>query len=111
MNIIKKSPDSYGIYKVGPTCHRIVKNLKNYTGAQEAIGDLMKLLDGEITERDLLGDNYEQEVAAGKLGNRINVLEAALEGIRDNLVQVIGDNDRLEKAARETIKRISDLVE
>ena len=54
--VIRRDPDkSYGIYKISPKCHLIVKNLKEYTDEQEAISDLTKLLIGEISERDLIG--------------------------------------------------------
>lgn len=56
-NIVRRDANkSYGIYKIGPGCHRIVKNLKDYSDEKEAIGDLMKLLDGEITEQELLSE-------------------------------------------------------
>lgn len=87
-NIVRRdSNKSYGIYKVGPKCHRIVKNLKDYSDEQEAIGDLMKLPDGEITERDLIGGSFEYDVEAGKLGNRVLVLESIVDNIRNSLVQ------------------------
>lgn len=111
-NIVRRDANkSYGIYKIGLGCHRIVKNLKDYSDEKEAINDLMKLLDGEIKESDLIGGSFEQETEAGKLGNRILVLEAALDGIRCNLVQAIGDSDKLEKAAREAVKRINELLD
>ncbi len=111
MNIIKKSPDKYGLQKVGKNCHRIVKILKEYNDEQPAIDDLTKLMVGEIVEQDLTGSSPVQEAEAGNLGNRINVLEAALECIRDGLIQSMGDPDRMEKAAREAVKKINDLVE
>lgn len=101
---------SYGIYKIGPKCHRIVKNLKDYSDEQEVIGDLIKLLDGEIKERDLIGSNFEQDVEAGKINNRILCLEAAMRAIKASLLQAMGDGDRLEKAAREAVKRINELL-
>jgi hypothetical protein len=111
-NIARRDANkSYGMYKIGPKCHRVVKNLKDYSEEQEAINDLMKLLDGEITEQDLIGSSFEQDVEAGKMGNRILVLEAALNNIRSSLIQAIGDSDNLEKTARETIKWINELVE
>ena len=111
MNIIKKSPDKYGLYKVGKNCHRIVKNLKDYSDEQEAISDLVKLLDGEIKEQDLTGGSFEQEAEAGKQGNRILCLEAALEGIRDSLIDsLILTSEDVEKAAREAIKRINEVL-
>lgn len=109
--VCKDTNKSYGIYKIGPKCHRIVKNLKDYSDDQEAISILMKLLDGKITEKDLLGDSHEQDVAAGKLSNKINILEATLESIREDLLQSLDDNDKLDKAAREVLKRVNDLVE
>lgn len=110
-NIVRRDANkSYGIYKIGPGCHRIVKNLKDYSNEQEAISDLMKLLDGEITERDLIGSSFDQEVGAGKLGNQILVLEAALENIRNSLVQAIVYGDRPEKAAKEAVKRINEVL-
>lgn len=111
MNIIRKSPDCrYGLQKVGKNCHRIVKIIKDYDNEQPAIDDLTKLMVGETTEQDLTGRNSVQDAEAGKLGNRINVLEAALEGIRDGLIQSMGDNDRMEGAAREIIKQINGLI-
>lgn len=113
MKIVHKDKSkNYGIYKVGPGCHRIVKNLKDYSDEKEAIGDLVKLLDGEISEQDLTGSSYEQDMAAGVASNRINVIEAALEGIRDSLVDslvLIGEDARQE--VKKTIKKINDLVE
>lgn len=110
MNIIRKSPDKYGLQKVGKKCHRIVKILKDYEDEQQAIDDLTKLMVGDITEQDLTGSSPVQDAETGKLGNRINVLEAALEGIRDELLNSIG-HYRLEKAAREAVERIAELVE
>lgn len=111
-NIVRRDENkSYGIYKIGPGCHRIVKNLKDYSDEKEAIGDLMKLLDGEITEQELIASSFEQDVEAGKLGCRINILETALDSIRNSLVQAIGDSDKLEKVAREAVKRINELLD
>ncbi len=110
MKIIRKNSCKYGIQKIGKKCHRIVKILKEYEYEQEAISDLMKLLDGEITERNLTGSSFEQEAEAGKLGCRINCLEAVLEGIRNDLVQAICDSDKLEKAAREIVKQINEIL-
>lgn len=111
-NIVRRDANkSYGIYKIGPGCHRIVKNLKDYSDEKEAIGDLMKLLDGEITERDLIGSSFEQDVEAGRFGCRINCLEATLRNIRNSLVHAIGDNDKLERATREAVKRINKVLD
>jgi hypothetical protein len=55
LNIIKKSPDKYGLQKVGKNCHRIVKVLKEYENEQDAVKDMTKLLTGEITEQELEG--------------------------------------------------------
>ena len=110
MNIIRKSPDKYGLQKVGKKCHRIVKILKEYEDEQQAIDDLTKLMVGEMMEQELVGGNTEQDAEAGKLGNRINVLEAALEGIHDELLNAIG-HYQLERVAREAVKRIDELVE
>lgn len=110
MNIVRKSPDKYTILKDAEHHFSLVKILKGYDNDKSAIGDLTRLTVGEITERDLLGGDYEQDVAAGKLGNRINVLEAAMEGIRDSLTEAIGGS-RLEEAAREAVKRISELID
>jgi len=111
MNIIRKSPDKYGLQKVGKKCHRIVKILREYDNEQQAVNDLTRLMVGEITEQELVGGSFEQDKETGKLGNRINVLEAALECIRKSLVHSIGDIDRLEKADREAVKKINDLVD
>ena len=54
MDIIKRSPDKYGLYKVGKKCHRIVKILREYENDKEAIDDLTKLMVGEITEEELV---------------------------------------------------------
>lgn len=111
-NIVRRDANkSYGISKVGSKCHRIIKNLKDYTDEREAISDLIKLLDGEITERDLIGSNFEQDVEAGKLGNRILVLEATLANIRNSLVQAIDDSNKLENATREAVKRINEILD
>ncbi|NJD02696.1 MAG: hypothetical protein FIA99_08920 [Ruminiclostridium sp.] len=108
LEIIHKSPDKYGLQMAGKNCHRIVKILREYEDEKEAVNDVTRLLVGEITERELTAST--EQVDDGRLGNRINVLEAALEGIRDNFIQAMGDNDRLEKVAREAVKRINDLV-
>jgi len=112
MNIIRKSPDKYGLQMVGKKCHRIVKILKEYENEQQAVNDLTRLLVGETTEKDLTGSSFEQDVEVGKLGNRINVLEAALVDIRDSLIDslVLSAGD-VEKAAREAVKKINDLVD
>ena len=108
--VIRRDPDkSYGIYKISSSCHLLVKNLKEYTNENEAINDLTKLLDGEISERDLMGSNYQQDVETGKLGNRIFVLEAALKAIRSELLESIGDCDKTDKAARNAVKIINEL--
>lgn len=111
MNIIRKSPDKYGLMKVGKNCHRIVKVLKEYDNEQQAVNELTRLMVGEITEQELVGGNGISDIEAGKLSNRILCLEAALEGIRNGLIQAMGDGDKLEKATREAVKRINDLVE
>ncbi len=54
MDIIRKSPDKYGIQKVGKNKHRIVKILAEYDDEQEALQSLTKLLSGEISEQDLV---------------------------------------------------------
>jgi hypothetical protein len=55
MKIVNKSPDKYGLQKVGKNCHRIVKVLKEYENEQDAVKDMTKLLTGEITEHELEG--------------------------------------------------------
>ena len=70
----------------------------------------MKLLDGEITEQDLIGSSFEQDTQTGKLGNRILVLEATLDNISNSFVQTIGYGDKLEKATREAVKRINEVL-
>jgi hypothetical protein len=59
MKIVKKSPDKYGLQKVGKNCHRIVKVLKEYESEQEAVKDMTKLLTGEITEQELVEGEEE----------------------------------------------------
>jgi hypothetical protein len=44
----------YGIYKLGGGYYRLCKALKDYNNEKEAIDDLIKLLNREITEEDLL---------------------------------------------------------
>jgi len=106
MNIIRKSPDKYGLQRVGKHCHRIVKILREYEDEQDAITDVTKLMTGDMTEQDLTG---AEVVDAGKLGNRINCLEAALESIRDSLIQAMG-SEQLEKVVREAAKRINEIL-
>jgi hypothetical protein len=53
MDIVRKSPDKYGLQKDGKS-HRIIKVLKEYENEQDAIKDLTRLLSGEISEYDLL---------------------------------------------------------
>jgi hypothetical protein len=59
MNIVHKSPDKYGLQKVGKNCHRIVKVLKEYENQAEAERDITKLLTGEITEQELVEGEEE----------------------------------------------------
>lgn len=59
MDIINKSPDKYGLQKVGKKCHRIVKILREYKDEQQAVNDLTKLLTGEITEDELVEGKKE----------------------------------------------------
>lgn len=59
MNIIRKSPDRYGLQKVGKKCHRIVNILREYEDEQQAINDLTKLMVGEITEQELVEGRKE----------------------------------------------------
>lgn len=110
MKIIKEGKDKYALVRATPKYNAIVRILKKYDEDKQAVDDMTKLLVGEITERDLIGSSFEQETEAGKLGNRILVLEAALEGIRNSLVEAIGDNDRLDKAVRKTVKHINELL-
>lgn len=110
MKIIKEGKDKYALVRVTPKYNAIVRILKKYDEDKQAVDDMTKLLVGEITERDLIGSSFEQDTEAGKLGNRIFVLEAALDNIRSSLVQAIGDGDKLEKAAREVVKRISEIL-
>ena len=111
MEIIRKCPDKHTVFKNSENHFSLVRVLKDYGSDKAALEDLTRIAIGEITERDLTGGSYEQEVEDGKPGNRINVLEAALEGIRDKLFQAMGDSELLEKAAREAVKRINELVE
>lgn len=55
MNIIRKSPEKYGLMKVGNNCVRIVRLLKEYDNIKEASDDLARLMVGEITEEQLGG--------------------------------------------------------
>lgn len=110
MNIIRKSPDKYTVHKNCEHSFSLVRVLKDYDSDKAALENLTRLAVGEITEQDLTGSEVLPEAEAGKLSNRINCLEAALEGIRNNLVQAMGDNDRLEKVVREAVKKINDLV-
>lgn len=54
MEIIRKSPDKYGIQKVGKNKHRIVKILVEYENEEEALNDLTRLMTGDITEQELM---------------------------------------------------------
>lgn len=110
MKIIREGKDKYALVRVTPRYNVIVRILKKYDEDKQAVDDMTKLLVGKITEQDLIGSSFEQDVEAGKLGNRILVLETALDGIRCNLVQAIGDGDKLEKAAREAVKRINEIL-
>jgi hypothetical protein len=58
MDIIRKSPDKYGLQKVCKS-HRIIKVLKEYENEQEAVKDLTLLLTGEVTENELTHENLE----------------------------------------------------
>ena len=60
MKILKKSPDIYGIQKVGKNFHRIVKVLKEYDNEQDAVRDMTKLLTGQITEQELVEGQKEE---------------------------------------------------
>ncbi len=60
MDIIRKSPDKYGLQKVGKKCHRIVKILREYEDEKEAINDLTRLMIGEITEQELVEGGKEE---------------------------------------------------
>lgn len=55
MDIVRKSPDVYGLQKEGKV-HRIVKILKEYENEQDAVKDLTRLLTGEITEKELISE-------------------------------------------------------
>jgi len=106
---IRKDPNiSYGLYKIGPECHRIIKNLKDYADEKEAMSDLTKLVLGEISESDLIGSDFSQSIEVGKLSNRILCLESVLKNIRRNLIDAMGDSELLEKAVRETLKQIDE---
>lgn len=59
MDIIRKSPDKYGLMKVGKNRHRIVKILREYENEQDAINDLTKLMAGEISEQELIKEGGE----------------------------------------------------
>ena len=111
MKIIKEGKDKYALVRVTPKYNAIVRILKRYEKDKQAVDDMTKLLVGEITERDLIGGSFEQDVEAGKLSNRILVLEAVLNGIRNGLIQAIGDSDKLEKATREAVRRINEVLD
>jgi len=55
MDIVRKSPDVYGLQKEGKV-HRIVKILKEYEKEQDAVKDMTRLLTGEITENELISE-------------------------------------------------------
>ncbi len=113
MNIIRQQKEKYMMVNINGK-HRLVKILKESDNSKDIANATTDLLLDNITEKDLLkeymGDSYRDEVEAGKEGNRINVLEAALECIRADLLQVIGDYESLDKAARDVVKRINELV-
>lgn len=55
MKIIRKNPEKYGLQKVGAK-HQLIKVLKEYDNEQDAVRDMTKLLTGEITEQELIGE-------------------------------------------------------
>jgi cell fate (sporulation/competence/biofilm development) regulator YmcA (YheA/YmcA/DUF963 family) len=61
MNIIRKSPDKYGLQKVSKKCHRIVKLIREYDDEQQAINDLTRLMTGEITEQELVDGGKDRK--------------------------------------------------
>lgn len=52
VNVLRKSPDKYGIQKIGNR-YRVVKILAEYGNEQQAINDLTQLLTGEATEQEI----------------------------------------------------------
>jgi hypothetical protein len=57
MDIVRKSPDKYGLQKIGKNRHCIVKVLKEYENEKDAAKDLTRLLTGEISENELTNEN------------------------------------------------------
>lgn len=53
MNVIKKSPEVYGLQKEGKV-HKLVKILREYDDEHDAVKDLTRLLTGEINEDELM---------------------------------------------------------
>jgi hypothetical protein len=111
MDINRKSPEKYTVHKNGEHSFSLARILKDYNSDTAALEDLTKLAVGEITEKDLSGNTAVSDIEAGKLQNRINVLETAFECIRGRLIQAMGDSDRLEHTVKETIEHINTLVE
>jgi hypothetical protein len=114
MNIIKNGKEKYMLVNIEGKKHRLVKILKESDYGKDNVAALTDLMMGDITEKDLLkeylGDSYMEDVESGKQGNRINVLEAGLECIRAELLQVIGNTESLDRAARNVVKRINELI-
>lgn len=109
MNIINKKSEKYTIQKVGDHTFNLVKILKTYENHKDAIAGLTDMAIGEITEKDLTGSTFEQDIDSGKSNNRILVLEAALRSIRSRLENVQGEQLQ-EEAIKEVINRIDSLV-
>jgi hypothetical protein len=57
MDIIRRSPEKYGLQKVGKNRHRIVKVIKEYENEKDAAKDLARLLTGETSENELMHEN------------------------------------------------------
>lgn len=61
MDIVSKRAASYGIYKVGNK-HRVVRNIKDFDTPKEANIAALKLARGDITEEDVLGEDYKTDI-------------------------------------------------
>ncbi|HAA25918.1 MAG TPA: hypothetical protein DCE11_07370 [Ruminiclostridium sp.] len=67
MDIIKKSPEKYGLMKVGKNVVRIVRLLREYDNIKEASDDLARLLVGETTEDQLVSG----QAGGGEIGSKL----------------------------------------
>jgi hypothetical protein len=96
MNIIKKSPDKYGLQKVGKNCHRIVKVLKEYDNEQDAERDMVKLLTGEIKEQELIEGGKEPINATLNISKQqADLLRQWYNAVKDSNPGYLADEDDL----------------